>query len=177
MAAPAPEVVAEPEPEPEPESEILPPALDDAEETPAPEPVLIDEEPSLFVESAPVESVPLVKIRVPAKAQPAPAPEPEVDVDELVETEPFVELEPLEEAAPLPAPTPKSKPKVAPPAKVESKPAKAAPALEPAPAPRQVKQEELIPKKPATRGRFEKSEPTVIDGEDLDVPTFLRKKP
>ncbi len=28
---------------------------------------------------------------------------------------------------------------------------------------------------PATRGRFEKSEPTIIDGEDLDVPTFLRR--
>ena len=28
---------------------------------------------------------------------------------------------------------------------------------------------------PITRGRFEKSEPTIIDGEDLDVPTFLRR--
>ncbi|MGI9086708.1 MAG: cell division protein FtsZ [Chthoniobacterales bacterium] len=26
-----------------------------------------------------------------------------------------------------------------------------------------------------TRGRFEKSEPTIIEGQDLDVPTFLRK--
>jgi cell division protein FtsZ len=26
------------------------------------------------------------------------------------------------------------------------------------------------------RGRFEKSEPTIIDGQDLDVPTFLRRK-
>ncbi len=26
------------------------------------------------------------------------------------------------------------------------------------------------------RGRFEKSEPTIVDGEDLDVPTFLRDK-
>jgi cell division protein FtsZ len=26
-----------------------------------------------------------------------------------------------------------------------------------------------------TRGRFEKSEPTIIEGEDLDVPTYLRK--
>ena len=25
------------------------------------------------------------------------------------------------------------------------------------------------------RGRFEKSEPTIVDGEDLDVPTFMRK--
>ncbi len=29
---------------------------------------------------------------------------------------------------------------------------------------------------PGARGRFEKSEPTIIDGEDLDVPTFLRDR-
>jgi cell division protein FtsZ len=28
---------------------------------------------------------------------------------------------------------------------------------------------------PVNRGRFEKSEPTIVDGQDLDVPTFLRK--
>jgi len=28
---------------------------------------------------------------------------------------------------------------------------------------------------PITRGRFEKSEPTIVEGQDLDVPTFLRK--
>lgn len=28
---------------------------------------------------------------------------------------------------------------------------------------------------PVKRGRFEKSEPTMVEGEDLDVPTFLRK--
>jgi cell division protein FtsZ len=27
-----------------------------------------------------------------------------------------------------------------------------------------------------SRGRFEKSEPTIIDGQDLDVPTFLRQR-
>jgi len=29
---------------------------------------------------------------------------------------------------------------------------------------------------PVARGRFEKSEPTIVGGEDLDVPTFLRQK-
>ncbi len=29
---------------------------------------------------------------------------------------------------------------------------------------------------PIARGRFEKSEPTIVGGEDLDVPTFLRQK-
>ncbi len=28
-----------------------------------------------------------------------------------------------------------------------------------------------------TRGRFEKSQPTIVDGEDLDIPTFMRQKP
>jgi hypothetical protein len=27
----------------------------------------------------------------------------------------------------------------------------------------------------AVRGRFDNSEPTIVNGEDLDVPTFLRK--
>jgi cell division protein FtsZ len=27
---------------------------------------------------------------------------------------------------------------------------------------------------PVTRGRFEKSEPTIVDGQDLDVPAFMR---
>jgi cell division protein FtsZ len=34
---------------------------------------------------------------------------------------------------------------------------------------------EISAPEPAIRGRFDKSEPTIIDGEDLDVPTFMRK--
>ena len=38
-------------------------------------------------------------------------------------------------------------------------------------------QQDLIPEKKGNRGRFDKAEPTVTDeGEDLDVPSFLRKK-
>jgi len=36
--------------------------------------------------------------------------------------------------------------------------------------------QEVLQFEPVNRGRFEKSEPTIIDGEDLDVPTFMRKK-
>jgi cell division protein FtsZ len=43
----------------------------------------------------------------------------------------------------------------------------------PAPAAPKVKQETLQFESVA-RGRFEKSEPTIVEGEDLDVPTFLR---
>ncbi|PWT81640.1 MAG: hypothetical protein C5B58_09565 [Acidobacteria bacterium] len=35
--------------------------------------------------------------------------------------------------------------------------------------------QETLQFEPVSRGRFEKSEPTIIDGQDLDVPTFLRK--
>ncbi len=35
--------------------------------------------------------------------------------------------------------------------------------------------QEVLQFEPVTRGRFEKSEPTIIEGEDLDIPTYLRK--
>ncbi len=49
------------------------------------------------------------------------------------------------------------------------------PAPKPAPASPKVKQETLQFESVA-RGRFEKSEPTIVEGEDLDVPTFLRMR-
>ena len=45
------------------------------------------------------------------------------------------------------------------------------PIVEKAVQPRQ----EILQFEPVTRGRFEKSEPTIVEGQDLDVPTFLRK--
>jgi cell division protein FtsZ len=38
---------------------------------------------------------------------------------------------------------------------------------------REERQEQLM-FEPISRGRFDKSEPTIVDGQDLDVPTFLR---
>ena len=35
--------------------------------------------------------------------------------------------------------------------------------------------QEVLQFEPVTRGRFEKSEPTIAEGQDLDIPTFLRK--
>jgi len=35
--------------------------------------------------------------------------------------------------------------------------------------------QEVLQFESVTRGRFEKSEPTIVEGEDLDVPTYLRK--
>jgi cell division protein FtsZ len=42
---------------------------------------------------------------------------------------------------------------------------------EPAPTPKQ----ETLPLQTASRGRFDKTEPTLHNGQDLDVPTFIRK--
>ena len=36
--------------------------------------------------------------------------------------------------------------------------------------------QEMLPLDPGSKGRFEKTDPTIVDGEDLDVPTFLRKR-
>jgi cell division protein FtsZ len=43
------------------------------------------------------------------------------------------------------------------------------------PAEKKQAKQEVLQFEPVTRGRFEKSEPTIVEGQDLDVPTFLRK--
>jgi cell division protein FtsZ len=34
---------------------------------------------------------------------------------------------------------------------------------------------EQMPLEAPSRGRFDKGEPTIVDGQDLDVPTFMRR--
>jgi cell division protein FtsZ len=46
------------------------------------------------------------------------------------------------------------------------------PAKKSTPKPKQ----EVLPLDVASRGRFERSEPTIEEGEDLDIPTFIRLK-
>lgn len=49
--------------------------------------------------------------------------------------------------------------------------------LSPLPTDEARQQQDLLQLEPAPgRGRFAKTDPTIVDGEDLDVPTFLRKK-
>lgn len=84
--------------------------------------------------------------------------------EELIQ---FPQPEPVQDREPPAAPRPprviipKQKPVAKEPKEV--KPAKV-----------QAKQE-VLQFEPITRGRFEKSEPTIVEGQDLDVPTFLRK--
>lgn len=78
---------------------------------------------------------------------------------------------PTEETAP-PARAEKSVPRTSP---RETRPTPAASKPPAISVPPKVKQETLQFES-VTRGRFEKSEPTIVEGEDLDVPTFLRMR-
>ncbi len=116
----------------------------------------------------------------------AAVPEPEIQPEE-----PTVEVRPLEETVPFEqpvaaeaAPPISIEPPVIPTRNGEPEPAmstqqeKSVPwKEEKAPAEKSVTpaKQEVLQFEPVTRGRFEKSEPTIIEGEDLDVPTYLRK--
>jgi cell division protein FtsZ len=67
-------------------------------------------------------------------------------------------------------------PTVPPTPAVTRRPAVAAKVEKPAPTPAKKEPKvEQMALEPANRGRFEKAEPTIVDGQDLDVPTFMRK--
>ena len=116
--------------------------------------------------------------------QQQPEPEPKIDIAlELpamqeapvppVDFIPVDQPPPVEETAPAPAPE-LSKPE--PPLTAPKKKPEPAPTKEAKPAVEKVQaKQEVLQFEPVTRGRFEKSEPTIVEGEDLDVPTFLRK--
>src|SRR5438067_1387171 len=109
--------------------------------------------------------------REPEILQSEPVIEENLPPREMPEEPPLVEVQMEEEIEPAPQPRapriipPKKKPLIAPKAEAES------PNREKAAAARQ----EVLQFEPLTRGRFEKSEPTIVEGQDLDVPTFLRK--
>lgn len=102
---------------------------------------------------------------------PPPQPAPESEEPELVEAH----IAPAPEPTPAPAVAAQSTPFFSDPAPApDTARAAAAPKPQPKPKPAQAKQEQMQ-FEPVTRGRFEKSEPTIVDGQDLDVPTFLRR--
>ena len=95
-----------------------------------------------------------------------------VDAPQLAEAIPIEEQAPGETAPPLAAPVlNKPEPRLITP---QTKPA---PTKEerPSSAKNVQAKQEILQFEPVTRGRFEKSEPTIVEGEDLDVPTYLRK--
>ena len=108
------------------------------------------------------------------------APEPEI-AEAIAEAKPGPnDLIPFEHQVPVEPPPPPVMPapsikKVVP----RLIPPKKKPVLEKEPKPVKEKsvhaKQEILQFEPVTRGRFEKSEPTIVEGQDLDVPTFLRK--
>jgi cell division protein FtsZ len=107
---------------------------------------------------------------IPPKIEIEPEPTP-MEVSEPMDMIPFDEPAPIETAPPPPVdPAPnKPEPIVSPPHKTPVKEAKLSTEKSV-----QAKQE-VLQFEAVTRGRFEKSEPTIVEGEDLDVPTYLRK--
>ena len=135
---------------------------------------------SLSAEEAPAPSSESVASPVRGRYQTS-TPEHEIQHQEpTVAVRPLEETVPFEEsvaAEPEPISTPIStEPPVIPTRNGEPQPArstsqeKAAAEKSATPA-----KQEVLQFEPVTRGRFEKSEPTIIEGEDLDVPTYLRK--
>jgi cell division protein FtsZ len=108
------------------------------------------------VEEAPVGNVDLAP--TPDEVIQFPQPEPVQDRQPPVEPPPPVAPRPPRVIIPKQKPVAKEPKEVKPlkPAKVQAK-------------------QEVLQFEPVTRGRFEKSEPTIVEGQDLDVPTFLRK--
>jgi cell division protein FtsZ len=141
-------------------------------------PPMPEAEPIAPVAAAPIWEEPPVELAPAAAEEPLPFEEPPAFTPELIEAE-----EP-EVAEPEPAPLAEApeEPFVAqapPPRRVILPKKKPVPELFKEPKPvvekRPQAKQEVMQFEPVTRGRFEKSEPTIVEGQDLDVPTFLRK--
>ena len=152
----------------------------------APAPPPPPPEPAVTYIEEPLEELPPFQTEM-ARVEPQPELEPEVEPEADAEEDelPAAELIPFEQP-PVEEPEPPSKPLVTP---IEPSPQVA----KPDPQPRLIipKKKPIVPKEakpekvrakqevlqfePISRGRFEKSEPTIVEGQDLDVPTYLRK--
>jgi len=155
----------------------------------APQPAPVAEPASLPTPEP--EPVPALQAAPEPEAATEVAPEPEPTPEPVIEAVP----EPVMEAVPEPEPIPEN-PVPAPPVfaprplvpRVERRPASAPQPHSPellsaaemaSTAPTsssKAPQQEVMQFEPVTRGRFEKSEPTIVDGQDLDVPTYLRHR-
>ncbi len=95
-----------------------------------------------------------------------------METSQRAETMPIEQPAPVETAPPQPSMPRKHEPRLITPQTnpVSMKEGK------PSPEKNVQAKQEVLQFEPVTRGRFEKSEPTIVEGEDLDVPTYLRKK-
>lgn len=137
-----------------------------------PEPAVIDisePEPEPELEPEPIRAPEPRRV---LRSRPVREPAPVLEVEPEPEPQP-VYVESTTTTPPAPAPMAAE----ADPVFSESAPPAGEPTRgprQPKPKPIQAKQEQMQ-FEPVTRGRFEKSEPTIVDGQDLDVPTFLRR--
>jgi len=171
---PAPAPIPVPAPVSAPVSVAAPPVI---------EPPLIQAE-----EPAPAPMVRRVRT-APAPIRPAPAPipvEPEPEPEIIAPAAALVRPAPIITApvpvpvpvapapAPAPAPTVAPVPEPADEGKVAAKGPKTAAAATGKPRTAREEKQEQMQFEPVNRGRFEKSEPTIVDGQDLDIPAFMR---
>jgi cell division protein FtsZ len=148
---------------------------------PAPAPPVVEPEPAVSEpEPAPVweeREEPKEEIVEPfAAEEPEPVAEPEPFTPELIQNEEEPVPEAVEAAPVASAPEERAfeeppQPRVILPRKRPTVFQEPKPVAEKRPLAKQ----EVMQFEPVTRGRFEKSEPTIVEGQDLDVPTFLRK--
>jgi cell division protein FtsZ len=127
------------------------------------------EEPVAAVEQTP--ELPMEEPVAPYGINGYTAEEPE---PEEVAAEEYQYSQPIEESEPEAEPEPEPEPELAPAMTAVRRPLPAT--RPPFNASSQRQRAEQMQLEPINRGRFEKSEPTIVDGQDLDVPTFLRRK-
>ena len=171
LAADEESVAKQSPPIPEPFLAPPPAALEQIEEPP---------KPALKPKKPPVEA----KIESDVEAPVSDA-DPSVAADPAPATPPSADLIPFEQpqpvaAAPVLPPAPalkKPMPRLIPPKKkaLIEKETKTAGEAKPPKEKYIYAKQEVMQFEPITRGRFEKSEPTIVEGQDLDVPTFMRK--
>ncbi|MEY2480566.1 MAG: cell division protein FtsZ [Verrucomicrobiota bacterium] len=124
-----------------------------------------------------------------AAAPPTPEPAPPIWEQQVEEPapNPSAEFSPIVDLTPVPENLIQFEDQLPPPVEPEvvqaKQPRLIVPKKKPVAAPKEPKpvthkveaKQEVMQFEPITRGRFEKSEPTIVEGQDLDVPTFLRK--
>jgi cell division protein FtsZ len=132
---------------------------------------------------APAVTNPAIRPAVARQSLPAPVEQfvPVKMEKPVFEIEPEPEPEPVVPARPKePEPEPQPVPKIVPLPPIHftansGQPKRTSTQEKAAAAARKEEKAEQMQLEPVNRGRFEKAEPTIVDGQDLDVPTFLRK--
>jgi cell division protein FtsZ len=158
------------------------PAKSKAVAKPAPPPPVVEPEPEPIVSEpeAPVWEEREEILEPVTAEEPEPITEPEPFTPELIQHDEIQTPEPVEAAPVATAPEEPAfeeppQPRVILPRKKPTLFKEPKPEPKPVAEKRPLAKQEVMQFEPVTRGRFEKSEPTIVEGQDLDVPTFLRK--